>query len=289
MSLSIRTWTVDDVDMAGEIIRSAFNSPPDYDPDHRRYLQLQPDGWLLATLDGKPAGVGGIIDYGPFSYIGLMGVLPTMQGRGIGGQVMTRLLAWADARGCPTVLLDASPAGAPLYSSLGFVQFDETVRLRRETGTPLAHPLSARVSLLRAADLPELVAFDTPYFGAERGAVLASYLADYPQRSFVIRNEAGQISGYLIAQPGVIGPWMAESVDEAEQLLLHALSLPFAKDVVTLTVLSANSDVMPLLTRYGFQVAYRNGQRNILKHMRLGPAPSTLPAKLYAQASLAIG
>src|SRR5262245_3409659 len=116
--ITIRILSGEDVDIADAIMIPAYGVPRSRKRDLRRYLALQPDGWLLALLDGEPAGMGGAIDYGPFAYIGLMAVLPALQRRGIASAIMEQLLAWIAARGCPTVLLDASPAGERLYEKL---------------------------------------------------------------------------------------------------------------------------------------------------------------------------
>src|SRR5512144_255210 len=126
--ISIRVLTEADLDIADAIMIPAYGVPRSRKRDLRRYLALQPDGWLLALLDGEPAGMGGAIDYGPFAYIGLMAVLPALQRRGIASAIMDRLLAWVAARGCPTALLDASPAGERLYEKLGFVDDDTVVQ-----------------------------------------------------------------------------------------------------------------------------------------------------------------
>src|SRR5262245_65652255 len=99
-----------------------------------------------------------------------MAVHPSAQRRGVGLALMERWLAWLDARGCPMALLDATDMGAPLYARLGFVEDAKTYAFRRDDCS-LAPRLSARVSRLRAVDLPALVDFDTPLFGAARPMV----------------------------------------------------------------------------------------------------------------------
>ena len=91
--IAIRVLTEVDLDAADAIMIPAYGVPRSRKRDLRRYLALQPDGWLLAQLDGQPAGLGGAIDYGPFAYIGLMAVLPSLQRRGIASAIMDRLLA----------------------------------------------------------------------------------------------------------------------------------------------------------------------------------------------------
>ena len=83
MSLEIKPLTDDLLDEADRVLMAAFRSPSRRD-ELALYRALQPDGWLVAALDGAPVGLGGVTCYGSFAYLGLMAVDPAMQRRGIG-------------------------------------------------------------------------------------------------------------------------------------------------------------------------------------------------------------
>jgi ribosomal protein S18 acetylase RimI-like enzyme len=226
--------------------------------------------------------VGGAVDYGPLAYIGMMSVHPQFQRRGIGQLLLDHVLAWLDGRGCPMVLLDASEAGAPLYQRRGF-QEDARALMFLQDDCALPPQKAGRVRPLRQSDIPALVEFDAPLFGASRAAVFESYLTEAPERAFVAHDEAGQLTGYLIAQRRLLGPWAAATPEDAEALLAAALALPF-DDAPAVIVPSTNKAATPLLMSYGF-----SPQRS-LSHMRRGGAGA--PGRrslLYGQASFAIG
>lgn len=280
MKLSFRTLTEHDIPLAQEIVRGAYGSIAN---SISRYPTLRPNDWLLALADGTPVGLGGATHYSSFSYIGMVGVLPSMQRYGIGHAIMEALLQSVEERGIPTVLLDASNAGVRLYTQLGFVEDDKAVLLQRDDTLEVkssAH--NSTISPIQESELPELVAFDAPLFGAERAHVLASYLADGPQRSFVARDASGAITGFLIAQSGQLGPWVAINVEVAEQLLTHALALPYEK--APAVIIPMNRPAATLLQRYGFT------RQRALAHMRLGPPVQNRDrGVMYGQASFAIG
>ncbi len=281
MTIAIRNLLAADLDAADAILQGAYGGGS-RKQRLRFYMSLQPDGWLLAALDGAPAGVIGAIDYGPFGYIGLVAVHPSLQRRGVALAMMRRLLGWLDGRGCPVALLDASPAGAPLYERLGFVDEGQTLAFVLDD-CALPPPASERVVALGPADIPAVAAFDASIFGAGRAAVFHALLAAAPKRAFVARGADGQIDGYLFAQSQTIGPWAARTAADAEALLVAAL--PLAYDGAPGAIVpSANSAATALLMRYGFS------PRGSLRHMRLGGVePVGRRDLLYGQTSLAIG
>jgi GNAT superfamily N-acetyltransferase len=281
MAIEVRTLTTADLDTADTILMAAYGGAS-RKQRLQSYLKLQPDGWILAHWDGMPAGVAGATYYGPFAYIGLVAVHPTYQRRGIALAMMQHLLNWSVERGRPILQLDASSSGAPLYERLGFVDDEKTVGFMQDD---CAHrpPLSERVGQLRSSDIPALVTFDTPIFGAQRAAVFEIFLGEAPERAFVARDAAGQICGYLFAQPATIGPWAARTAGDAEALLGAALQLTFEAGPFVLAP-SSNAEASNLLLRYGFS------PNRSLRHMRLGgEGPIGQHALLYGLASFAIG
>ena len=283
--LSIRRLIVADLGAANDILAAAYDSPASRAATLRRYLEIQPDGWLLALLDGQPVGVGGAVNYGPFASIGSIGVRPEAQRRGVAWALMERLLSWLEAAGCSIAILVATESGVPLYTRLGFIEDGMTLVCRREGPAPLAPQApSPRVSALHASDLPVLTRFDAPIFGAARPTVLTTYAAGDLARALVVRDDIGEIAGYLVAQGQTLGPWAARTSEDAEALLTHALQLPFEGGLTRVIVPSGNSEAARLLRRHGF------GEPFALRHMRRGgTAAPGCPTMLYGQASFAIG
>jgi predicted N-acetyltransferase YhbS len=285
MSLSIQTLTDDLLDEADRVMMAAFRSPSRRD-ELAFYLSLKPNSWLMATMDGAPVGVGGVTCYGPFAWLGLMAVDPALQRRGIGQALVEALIVSAHELGCEAVLLDASNTGAPVYARVGFVEDDRVRVYARETqespidGDSIA---AQQVASVTQDDLSALVAFDARDFGARREALLAASLHLYADRVFVTRDEAGEITAYLVAQEHRVGPWVAATPEAAEALLAHALTLPYS-EAPSVLVPSLNRDATDLLERAGFTSSRE------LRHMRHGGEPALQRReRLYGQASFAIG
>lgn len=193
------------------VVMAAYGVPHSRKGSLRRYLDLQPEGSFVAFLEETIVGFGAVIDYGRFAYVGLMSVHPALQKRGVGGALLTHCLSWADKRHCPTILLDATPAGFPLYQSCGFVEEDQTMVFQQTLPVLLPPHFPGTVTVLLDEGFSEVVSFDTSAFGAERSMLLAAYRADDPQRVLVVRDASRHISGYLMAQTRVLGPWVART------------------------------------------------------------------------------
>lgn len=261
--MSIRPLTEDLLDATHAVVVVAYHATHSRKDRLRRYLDLQPGSSFVALLDETVVGFGAVMDYGRFAYVGLLSVRPDMQKRGIGAALLEHCLAWAHGRQSPTLLLDATPAGFPLYQRYGFVEEDQTVVLQQTRPAGLSLHLPATVTPLQMEQFSELVSFDTPAFGDERSAVLAAYRADDPQRVVVARDASGHLSGYLLAQADVLGPWVARTLQDAERLLQHALALPF-RSAPSVFVSAQHQQALVLLERAGFT------QQRRLSHMRKG-------------------
>jgi predicted N-acetyltransferase YhbS len=282
LSILLRPIQFDDLEVACRILASAFQRPGGWLNDLRFTLEAQPNGYFLACESGEPVGMVGAIIYSTFSYVGLMAVHPEKQRQGIGLALMQHLLAWLDQKQVPLVLLDASPAGQPLYERLGFVPYDTAEIFQRVDG-PQIFSRPKRLRPISAYDLELLTAIDTNAFGADRSRILRALLEAYPDRAFLLPDDVGQITGYLFARENRIGPWVCYKEEDAEVLLQAALSLPFTAPV-SVAVPGENLHARVLLQRYGFELVRIN------RHMGRGcGAPAGQRGKIYGQTSLSLG
>jgi ribosomal-protein-alanine N-acetyltransferase len=81
--------------------------------------------YLVADDDDRVVGYGGLIAYPDEAHIATIGVAPDRQGQGIGAQLLDALLAEADARRSPVVLLEVradNELAQGLYRRRGFVE-----------------------------------------------------------------------------------------------------------------------------------------------------------------------
>jgi GNAT superfamily N-acetyltransferase len=192
--------------------------------DWTQFLTTTPNGVRTARLDGRLVGTAATIRYGgAFAWIGMVLVDPARRGRGLG----TRLLdeAMALVADVPSVRLDATPAGFPIYVKRGFVEEYRLLRMQR-TGGALPVAGASRVHPLSAAAIPAVAAFDAGAFGADRAGMLRWMLECAPDLAWYAGAQ-DHVDGFVLGRRGHvfdhIGPVVARDVTTARALAAAAL------------------------------------------------------------------
>jgi GNAT superfamily N-acetyltransferase len=188
--------------------------------DWRRLLQTSPKGCFGALLDGCLIGTVTTVAYGTeLAWIGMMLVDPDYRRRGLGTRLMQAALEHLRRIGAASIKLDATPAGRPLYESMGF-RPEGLIERWEGMGQPgVKKKWPDWDEGLGAA----VYAFDRLAFGADRSAMLASLIADSPVVPLVAITPEGQLEGFVLARPGRrafhIGPVAAQGQGTALALL----------------------------------------------------------------------
>jgi hypothetical protein len=189
------------------------------------------------------------------------------------------------------VKLDATPAGRPLYESLGFTLESELERWqgRAEPAAGAASAAGGEPDDARSdADaMQSLLALDRAAYGADRSRLLTALAADAPGGPLVLTAAAGRAEGCALMRPGraatYIGPVIATSAAVAERLLDAMLARSAGAEVCV--------DWNPGgLLAAGALPARGFAKRRGLARMRLGPPVSgSAPETLCAIAGPAVG
>ncbi len=187
------------------------------DRDWERFLCASPEGCFVAEHEDRVIGTSATIIYeARLAWIGMLLVDREHRGRGIGTALLEHSLRYLDSRGVPSVKLDATPQGRPLYEKLGFTAEYEIERwmLKR----------SPRTEVVRKADLEieDVLRLDRGIFGADRSGLLRSVAAAAPGFALAVR-QSSEIDGYIFGRHGSLadqlGPWMARDESTAAILL----------------------------------------------------------------------
>ena len=282
-NLTLRTMTPDDVPACMALKeRAGWNQTT---RDWLTFVELRPEGAFVATVDQEVVGTATTVDYGgQFSWIGMMLVSPDHRRKGIRSRLMRACID--SLSNCRTVKLDATPTGRRLYDTLGF-QPEYTLTRMACNAVPKAEgEADVDVRPMAESDLDQVTAFDTPFFGAERGPVLRRWFHNAPESAFILR-EQGRVAAFSMARLGshraCIGPVVGKTQEQAEHLILRALR-DRAGEPVVIDVFEHTTTFLDALEELGF-----SAQRGFTR-MFLGPnqAPG-LPAHQWAIAGPAVG
>ena len=181
---------------------------------------------FVAEQDGALVGVAFACHQGAYSSIGLVIVSDEHQGQGIGRQLMNLCL---DAVAPRTAILNATESGAPLYASMGFVDFARIQQHQGVPQTPAPLPLveHSQCRVLSLAEYPQVIALANAGSGLDRTVVLNDLL---PTAEHVVGIEVdGQLTGCALlrrfGRGHIIGPVVAQHQEQARQLITHLLRL----------------------------------------------------------------
>ncbi|MGO4566387.1 GNAT family N-acetyltransferase [Rhizobium sp. 2YAF20] len=153
------------------------------------------------------------------SAINMIIVDESQRGRGLGRKLTTAVLELAGDRECR---LTATNDGLPLYQKLGFVATNQIVR---HQGIANRINASENVDWVTPDALPEIKALDGAAFGASRDTLI-DVLAK--EGTFAAIRNGDRIVAFaftrLFGKGEVVGPVVAEKVEQARDLLAFILS-----------------------------------------------------------------
>jgi GNAT superfamily N-acetyltransferase len=261
--MNLRTMTMADIPSGMRLKNLAgWNQTP---TDWERFLRASPDGCFVMEEDGQVIGTATTIAYdGRFAWIGMVLVDPDFRGRGIGTRLLEKAIEYLDARGIPTIKLDATPQGRPIYEKLGFVAEYEIERcvLRRPCLGQMAlrqgtRPKAEMTLGDRISDrlLESVFKLDAEVFGGDRSGLLRSLHADAPAFTLTTPTSVGDVTGYALGRCGShadhLGPWVARDKRTVRQLLLEFLGRS-QREALFVDLVKPNAHADALLRSQGF-------------------------------------
>jgi ribosomal protein S18 acetylase RimI-like enzyme len=189
------------------------------------FLKLSPDACRIIENDGSVAGTVATLRFSEkFSWIAMLLVDPALRGRGIGTNLLREALTLLKDENC--IRLDATEAGARIYCTHGF---QEEYRLNRLVAEAPIQP-AAKMETCRPmsdADLAEVFDLDESVFGADRSALLRSFLMRAPEYAWVART-GDTLVGYMFGRHGYnhehLGPLIATGAPTAFELMTCCLA-----------------------------------------------------------------
>lgn len=247
-------------------------------------LQTNPAGCFAAVHNGRLVGTATTVTFEQrVAWIGMVLVDPALRGLGIGRRLMKACIE--SAAGCPSIKLDATPMGRPLYLKLGF---QDEYALHRFVLPDAMPPTVAGVGAepVTALDFAEIAAWDRQLFGADRRALLEAYWRNCPGLAFILRRE-GRLRAFAFARRGSfahdLGPLVAETVADAQTVAAAALAALPGQSVIV-DVPAVQGEFMAWLRQAGF-----TPQRQLTRMFLGGHESRGDPARQFAIAGPEFG
>ena len=224
--VSIRAMTARDITAGLALCRAAhWNQTA---ADWEFFLSYAPDGALVAECGGTVLGTVATVPYGPFTWISMVLVDPASRGRGVGRELLHRGLELVPAH--VTARLDATPAGEPLYRTLGFTPEYGIARWSVDPSARInaaAHEAPPRGRPVAIDDWPLILQMDRHVFGASRESLLRRLANEAPEYASVF-DTGGRLRAYVFGRHGHVrdhlGPLVADTRESAQRLLESCLA-----------------------------------------------------------------
>ena len=247
---------------------------------------------FVACSGSTVIGVSTVWNYqGRLAWLGMVIVHPAYRRLGIARRLLDSCLEFTSQQGIDIVGLDATPAGRPLYQSLGFVggeQLDrwcvEAGKLRKVARTPQAaggveEGRESIVELLKED-------FDRLSFGVDRKDLLMCLLSEC-RSAVVLRGGRDEILGCGVLRYGAkhtyLGPVVAESTVVGRSIVLQLLDKLQSEGVIW-DVPRQNGAAVKLADELGF-----HRQRPLFRMWRPAPIVANRSDRIWAIVDPALG
>jgi len=261
------------------LLLSAALNWPYREEDWRFALEL--GHGVAVEADGRLAATGMWWPYADdFASFGMIIVMPTLQGRGVGSLIVEEMLRQASGR---TVVLNSTREGYRLYDRYGFVPYEQVNQHQAVLTARPPVPPCAAIRPLRTEDIPAIRALDRRASGMSRDRLLDALFA---AGAVVVIERAKEVKGYGCARQSgrgvVIGPVIAPDAEDAKALIATRAT-EHVNSFVRIDV-TETSDLSSWLAKIGLP---RVDQ--VVSMARGTPLARAAGAKLFALANQSFG
>ncbi|TDE17555.1 GNAT family N-acetyltransferase [Dyadobacter psychrotolerans] len=212
--------------------------------------------------NGQMIAVGTSMLHNDTAWLACIVVHPDFRNRGLGNKLTQQLIDGIDHQQHPTIYLDATDFGYPVYKKLGFEIVSEYIHLKKQQ--PIEpYTLSKNISPFRSEFTDSLLRLDKEISGECRQGILTDFLG-----SAQVYVTGEDVQGFYIADWGD-GPIIAKN-NEAGLELLKLRS----QERMGAVIPDSNETALNFLKTHGFET-YKTSRRMLLgKHKNWQPTGS---------------
>jgi GNAT superfamily N-acetyltransferase len=251
--------------------------------DAECFHATDPEGFLVAEVDGQPAGCISAVSYpGRFGFIGLYIVTPAWRGRGIGMRLWSAAMARLSGQ---VVGLDGVPAQQANYRRSGFTLAWHNARMAG-TARPHVAAASPHIARLTDVDFAALCRMDRRVFPTPRETFLRAWTT-MPDSTGLAWVESGELRGWGVIRQcregHKIGPLVADTPPIASALYAALCASVPAGDAVFLDMPMPNANAIALAEASDMSRVFETAR------MYAGPAPACDLNAVYGITTFELG
>ena len=276
-SFKVRAMRPEEIGLASDWAADEGWNPGLADP--ACFGTVDPEGFLLGKLDGRPAATISVVNYNAnFAFLGFYIVRPDLRGRGYGLRIWQAGMAHAGSR---TVGLDGVIAQQENYKKSGFILAYRNVRF----GGQMPAPISPATVALTSVPFAPIEADDATVFPAARSAFLRAWIFAPPHIGRALSSN-GELHAWGVIRPCrkgfKIGPLVADDAKGAETLV-SALVAAVGGGEVFLDVPEPNKQAIALAQALGLVPVFETAR------MYTGPIRPIKLERVFGVTSFELG
>lgn len=247
MKYTVRTATRKELEIPIEWAAKEGWNPGVYDAD--AFYAVDPKGYYLGFLDGKPVASLSAVSYGSnFGFLGFYIVKPGFRGKGYGWKLWQTAMKHLKTQ---NIGLDGVVAQQENYKKSGFKRAYANIRYEGIGGKIAVKP-SKNIIFLRKVPFTKLLSYDKNVFPADRSAFLKKWISQ--PKSFAIGYmKDGKLLGYGMVRPCrvgyKVGPLFADNETIADELFQQFRAF-VGKSKIYLDVPEVNNKAVALARKY---------------------------------------
>ncbi len=210
---------------------------------------------LVAKVDEKVVGTTTAVIYeNLIAWIGMVLVDREYRGRGISKKLL--LETFDLLNDCPSIKLDATPAGHPVYRKLGFLDEYDIHRMTR-MGKDAAlgkHENTMATEPVKNENIEAVISLDNDVFGAGRGDLIRELVQNSQELCRVLKS-GDHVTGFILGRRGSrfiqVGPVSAPDVQSAQNLIMAVLN-DLGNSPIVVDVPAVQTELFRWLESIGF-------------------------------------
>lgn len=275
--LTIRVMRADELAMAVD-----WAAEESWNPglaDAQCFASVDPDGFLIGELDGKPVAVVSAVNYDDsFAFLGFFIVRPELRGHSYGIQISQAALAHAGAR---TMGIDGVVEQQDNYAKSGFKRAFNNIRYG---GVPAGMRAKSTTVPLSQVPFDSIVADDARVFPVSRPAFWKAWLGAPGHVGRALLRD-GNLAAWGVIRPcrtgRKIGPLVADDREAAEAVFAALVGEEGGE--VFLDVPQPTNAAVALATEHGLKPVFETAR------MYSGPARPIALERVYGVTTFELG